>query len=149
MGKEMENKRDDIIVIFAGYKKEMESFLQKNSGLRSRIASIIEFPDYTEEELLQIAHYQAEKMGVNISKCETKLKEIIRMGKIGEKNFGNGRFIRNVLEKARIKHPGGGTHEESLTSISLMRSAKLTQKDLPKDMLKYQKQVLRLRLLAL
>ena len=99
---EMENNRENLVVIFAGYKNEMQKFLDRNSGLRSRIAFEVEFPDYSEEELIKIAEYQAKKMDVDISQCEEKLREIIALKK-GEKNFGNGRFVRNILEKARMK----------------------------------------------
>lgn len=99
---EMENNRDDMVVIFAGYKKEMQAFLDRNSGLRSRIGFEIDFPDYSSDELLKIAHYQAQNMGFDISLCQDKLKSIIESGKI-HPNFGNGRFVRNILEKARIR----------------------------------------------
>ena len=98
---EMENKRNNIVVIFAGYKKEMDKFLDRNSGLRSRIAYEVNFEDYDDDELLKIADYTANKMNIDISTCKDTLKEIIQIGK-NNKNFGNGRFIRNVLEHALI-----------------------------------------------
>lgn len=111
---EMENKRDDVVVIFAGYKNEMQKFLEKNSGLKSRIASIVEFPDYTEEELLSIAKFQANKMGINISQCEDVIRNLISLAKEKEKYFGNGRFIRNILEKARMKQASRLIAEDKL-----------------------------------
>lgn len=111
---EMENKREDVVVIFAGYKNEMERFLDKNSGLKSRIANIIEFPDYTEDELMQIANLQAKNMDVDISQCVDKIKEIIAIAKSKEKNFGNGRFVRNILEKARMKQATRLVNEDKM-----------------------------------
>ncbi len=99
---EMENNRDKLIVIFAGYKKEMQKFLDRNAGLRSRIAFEVEFPDYSDDELLRIAEYHSDKMDFDISQCKEKIIEAIARNR-NEKNFGNGRFIRNLLEKARMK----------------------------------------------
>lgn len=110
---EMENNRDDLVVIFAGYKKEMDSFLNRNPGLRSRIAYEIEFNDYSESDLLKIAELQAKSMGLDISHCKSKLKQIISMGK-QQKNFGNGRFVRNVIEHARIKQATRIVNENKL-----------------------------------
>lgn len=115
---EMENNRDDIVVIFAGYKNEMDKFLDRNSGLRSRIAYEIEFKDYNENDLLKIANYQAKKMDLDISKCSKKLLEIIKIGK-QNKNFGNGRFIRNILERARVKQATRIVKENKLNSDEL------------------------------
>ncbi len=99
---EMENRRGELVVIFAGYKKEMESFLSRNPGLRSRIGTVIDFGDYSTSELLQIARYQAGQMDVDISGCEQVIKDIVEKEKeLGD--FGNGRSIRTLLEKARIR----------------------------------------------
>lgn len=116
---EMENKREDVIVIFAGYKKEMQKFLEKNSGLKSRIASIVEFPDYSVEELLSIAKYQASKMDINISKCEDTIKNLISVAKEKDSYFGNGRFVRNILEKARMKQASRLIAEDKLFGENL------------------------------
>lgn len=99
---EMENNREDMVVIFAGYKKEMQEFINRNSGLKSRVAYEVDFPDYSIDELMQIAHLQAQKMGVDISLCEPVLRDILKAGK-ESLNFGNGRFVRKVLERARMK----------------------------------------------
>ena len=116
---EMENRREDVVVIFAGYKNEMERFLNKNSGLKSRIASIIEFPDYTEEELMKIADVQAKKMDIDITQCGERIKEIVTLGKQKEKNFGNGRFVRNILEKARMKQASRLVQENKMYGENL------------------------------
>lgn len=102
INQEMENNREDTIVIFAGYKREMERFLARNAGLKSRIAFEVEFPDYSDEELIEIARLYAKKLKVDISKCEEVIKKHIAGAK-GKKDFGNGRFIRNLVESARVK----------------------------------------------
>ena len=99
---EMENNREDTVVIFAGYKKEMQKFLDKNAGLRSRIAFEVEFPNYSDDELIEIAKLYAKKMDVDISQCLDKIRMIVEKNKHNQ-NFGNGRFIRSLLEKARMK----------------------------------------------
>lgn len=100
----MENHRDDFVVIFAGYTKEMQSFLDSNSGIVSRIGYTMEFEDYTEQELLQIFTQMITKAGFKITKkASDKALEIIREF-IHSKNFGNARFARNLYEKTIIKH---------------------------------------------
>ncbi|MBR2903619.1 MAG: AAA family ATPase, partial [Clostridia bacterium] len=99
---EMENRREDTIVIFAGYKKEMEDFLAWNPGLKSRIAFHVPFDDYTEEELFQITEHIAKERGMIISKdAKEKLLKIYAEAR-ADKAFGNGRYARNILEKAKF-----------------------------------------------
>ena len=99
---EMENHRDDMVVIFAGYPDQMESFLQKNPGLRSRIAYHVPFADYGTEELCDIASLIARKKGLKLTEeaCG-KLSGIFEAAR-AEPDFGNGRFVRNVLEQAKM-----------------------------------------------
>ncbi|MBQ8540863.1 MAG: AAA family ATPase [Clostridia bacterium] len=99
---EMENNRDDTIVIFAGYSDKMEAFLERNPGLRSRIAFHVPFEDYRVEELMDIARLFA-KRGENVFSegCEEKLLEMFEIA-TKEKDFGNGRFVRNVMEHAEM-----------------------------------------------
>lgn len=99
---EMENHRDDVVVIFAGYPDKMELFLQKNPGMRSRIAFHISFPDYSTTELCEIAKLLANKNGLEMQDgAKRKMKEIFEQAREQE-DFGNGRFVRNLLEKARM-----------------------------------------------
>ena len=99
---EMENHREDVIVIFAGYPDQMEVFLQKNPGLRSRIAFHIPFEDYSSDELCQIAGLIASKKGLKLTKeAERKLLDVFNMAK-NISDFGNGRYARNVIEQAKI-----------------------------------------------
>ena len=100
----MENYRDELVVIFAGYTKEMQDFLDMNSGIVSRIGYTVEFEDYTEDELLQIFMQMMKKAGFEVTEeAKNKVKEIITEYKY-TKNFGNARFIRNVYEKSIVKH---------------------------------------------
>lgn len=103
--KGMEDHRDDLIVILAGYSKEMEAFLTANSGLKSRFANIIHFDDYTKEEMVLIAKSIAKSKGYYLN------KELIKpltdyFTKIQNKhdpNSGNGRLVRNKIEEAILK----------------------------------------------
>jgi AAA+ superfamily predicted ATPase len=99
---EMENHRDDVIVIFAGYTEPMQQFLDRNPGMLSRIAFQIEFEDYTTDELCDIAKLMASKKQMTITDAAMdKLREnfdIVR----GEADYGNGRFVRKTLEEAEM-----------------------------------------------
>lgn len=99
---EMENHREDVVVIFAGYPDKMEVFLQKNPGLRSRIAFHVPFADYTTDELCKIALLIGKGKGVTLdAEAMSKLKVIFSSaGK--QSDFGNGRYVRNILEQAKM-----------------------------------------------
>lgn len=100
---EMENNREDTVVIFAGYPDKMEQFLDKNPGLRSRISFNIPFDDYNEDELLQIAELTAQKSNMQFTdEAKIKLKDLFVESKKSA-DFGNGRFVRNVFEKAKME----------------------------------------------
>ena len=100
--KGMEDHRDELVVILAGYTKEMEIFLTANSGLASRFPNKIEFPDYTAEELLQITHVQAKNKGYRLAESCTQplLGYYARWQESDARTAGNGRLARNTLEKA-------------------------------------------------
>ena len=100
--KRMEDDRDRLIVILAGYTNEMEQFINSNPGLRSRFSRYIEFPDYTAEELYEIFCLQAKKNDFELSEGASerlmiKLNEAVS---IKSKDFGNARYVRNLFEKA-------------------------------------------------
>lgn len=120
--KTMEDHRDDLIVILAGYKKEMESFLDANSGLKSRFANIINFPDYTGEQMLQIAQNIA--MGKDYvidEEASAKLLEYFTMVQSKEDSTsGNGRLARNVVEAAILKQSRRVLMDEN-ADISLLK----------------------------
>lgn len=97
---EMENNREDTVVIFAGYPDKMEEFLQRNPGLRSRIAYNVDFPDYNEKELTEIAVSIAKDLNLTIDENGVhKLEEIFKTA-LKQDDFGNGRFARNIIERA-------------------------------------------------
>lgn len=103
---EMENNREDMVVIFAEYPKEMEEFLSRNPGLRSRIAFHVPFADYNAEELYAIGELVAKKKGLRFAtSVRDKLLPILETaGKIPD--FGNGRYVRSLIEKAAMKQAG-------------------------------------------
>ena len=107
---EMENKRDSVVVILAGYPEEMETFLARNPGLRSRISFHVHFRDYTSTELLSILKLFVKEAGMDIEEAATpKLMNIFDEA-IEQKDFGNGRFARNLFEQARLKQASRVLH---------------------------------------
>ena len=124
----MENYRDNLVVIFAGYTKEMQDFLNANSGIVSRIGYTLEFDDYTEDELVQIFKGLTDKAGFKVENdAIEKLKEVIREYK-DSKNFGNARFIRTVYEKSVIKH---ASNTKGKTGKKVLKT--LTKEDISTD----------------
>jgi probable Rubsico expression protein CbbX len=99
----MENQRDDLVVILAGYKDRMERFFRSNPGLSSRIAHHIDFPDYTSAELLAIAHLMLERMQYRLSPAaEIAFREYIERRRM-QPHFANARSMRNALDRARLR----------------------------------------------
>ena len=100
--KGMEDHRDELVVILAGYTKEMETFLTANSGLASRFPNKIEFPDYTADELLDITTVLAKDKGYRLAESCTfpLLGYYKRRQALDSRTAGNGRLARNTLEKA-------------------------------------------------
>jgi probable Rubsico expression protein CbbX len=99
----MENQRDDLVVILAGYKEPMDKFYESNPGLSSRIANHIDFPDYSVEELLKIAKMMLEEQQYQLTtEAEIALTDYIKKRK--EKPlFANARSIKNALDRARMR----------------------------------------------
>ncbi len=99
----MENQRDDLVVILAGYKDRLDQFFQSNPGMSSRIAHHIDFPDYTPEELLAIAQLMLVQMQYRLSDSALPaLVEYIALRR-AQPNFANARSIRNALDRARLR----------------------------------------------
>ncbi len=101
--KHMEDKSHDFILILAGYSEEMDRFLQLNPGLKSRFPIIVEFPDYTVDELLEIARRMvAEREYVLTTAAERKLRDHLLKVKslYHTRHFSNGRYVRNIIEKS-------------------------------------------------
>ena len=96
----MDDNRDRLVVILAGYSNDMDNFLMKNAGLKSRFANIIEFPDYSTDELIEIAEKQYNSKGYVIADdAKYVLRDLFDSAKQNSQ-FGNGRFVRNVFEKS-------------------------------------------------
>ncbi len=99
----MENQRDDLVVVLAGYADRMETFFKSNPGLSSRIAHHLEFPDYTAGELEQIAQRMLAAMQYRLSESGLEvLREYIPL-RMQRPHFANGRSIRNALDRARLR----------------------------------------------
>jgi probable Rubsico expression protein CbbX len=99
----MENQRDDLVIIFAGYKERMESFYESNPGLSSRVANHVDFPDYSPEELLIIATNMVEEQQYRLTEeSSTVLLEYIRLRK-DQPHFANARSVRNAIDRARMR----------------------------------------------
>ena len=101
--KEMEDKRDNLCVILAGYTKEMDSLIKANPGFKSRIQFTINFPDYSKEELYEIfknlCKKEKYKISPNVKELLIKHFEIAKK----EENFSNGRYVRNLFEKIKME----------------------------------------------
>ena len=100
---EMENHRDDVVVIFAGYPEPMEQFLQANEGLRSRIAFHLDFPDYNAEEMTEIFRLMVKEQGYTCEQEALRKAHDLFSVATSHKEFGNGRFARNLLEQTIMK----------------------------------------------
>jgi probable Rubsico expression protein CbbX len=99
----MENQRDDLVVIFAGYKDRMDRFFASNPGMASRVAHHIDFPDYTADELFEIAGLMLERMQYRLSDAAGQaLREYIAL-RLTQPHFANARSIRNALDRARLR----------------------------------------------
>ena len=134
--KAMEDNRDNLIVILAGYKKEMEGFLESNSGLKSRFPNTIFFPDYTGEELRKIAVIQAKSKGYVIEESALPALEdyFTKVQSINAAEAGNGRLARNVVEDAILKQSGRVVNDANVRIDELiLEDFDLTVKVKPED----------------
>ena len=99
----MENQRDDLVVILAGYKERMDVFYESNPGLASRIANHVDFPDYTADELLTIAKMMLEEQQYKLTvEAESIFLDYIKLRK-EEPMFANARSVKNALDRARMR----------------------------------------------
>ena len=128
--KGMEDHRDELVVILAGYTREMEIFLTANSGLASRFPNRIEFPDYTAEELLQITRVLAKNKGYTLAEACTEplLGYYARWQESDARTAGNGRLARNTLEKA-IFHQSRRLVAEPAAALDLILPSDLELKE--------------------
>ena len=128
--KGMEDHRDELVVILAGYTREMENFLTANSGLASRFPNRIEFPDYTAVELLQITQVLAKNKGYTLAEACTEplLGYYARWQESDARTAGNGRLARNTLEKA-IFHQSRRLVAEPAAALDLILPSDLELKE--------------------
>ncbi len=99
----MENQRDDLVVMLAGYKDRMDVFYESNPGLASRIANHVHFPDYSPEELIQIGKLMLQEQQYKLTpEAETALLEYITIRK-DQPLFANARSMKNALDRARMR----------------------------------------------
>ncbi|MFO1380345.1 MAG: CbbX protein [Chitinivorax sp.] len=99
----MENQRDDLVVILAGYKDRMNTFFQSNPGMASRIAHHIDFPDYSADELYEISLLMLDKLQYRLSPAaEGALRDYIELRML-QPQFANARSLRNALDRARLR----------------------------------------------
>ncbi|MGH3042366.1 MAG: CbbX protein [Gaiellaceae bacterium] len=99
----MENDRDKIVVVLAGYKERMDEFFRSNPGMSSRVAHHLDFPDYTAEQLMQIAELMLEQQAYELSEeAEEVFKQYIER-RMRRPRFANARSIRNAIDRARLR----------------------------------------------
>jgi probable Rubsico expression protein CbbX len=118
----MENNRDDLVVILAGYKDKMDRFFQSNPGMRSRIAHHIDFPDYQPEELVAIAKLMLAIQNYHFSaEAEKAFVEYLKL-RMKMEHFSNARSVRNALDRARLRQANRlfGRRGRSLSKDDLM-----------------------------
>jgi len=99
----MENQRDDLVVILAGYKDRMDTFFQSNPGLSSRIAHHLEFPDYAHDELLRIGDRMLEGMNYRFGPGARELFGEYLARRVAQPHFANARSVRNALDRMRLR----------------------------------------------
>src|SRR5438093_12622731 len=100
----MENHRDDLVVILAGYKDRMDTFFSSNPGMASRIAHHLDFPDYREDELLQIAQLMLQRLNYRFDPAaQDAFARYLRLRR-EQPHFANARSVRNALDRIRLRH---------------------------------------------
>jgi hypothetical protein len=127
---EMENSFEDVVIIFAGYKNPMEEFIKRNPGLRSRIGFTLDFPNYSDTELLAIADKMIRERGFRLS-LDTKPRILTLIKEaMTQTDFGNGRYIRNLIDQAIMEH-SLRLYREGLDNVTPEEVKTLTVGDFP------------------
>ena len=126
---EMENYRDEVIVIFAGYPEKMQEFLEQNEGLASRIAFHLNFPDYSPVELTQILDLMLEKSEYRMDERTREKCFSICADACREENYGNGRFVRNLLDHAIMRQADRLIREHQNGTLEKEEACLLTADD--------------------
>ena len=119
----MENDRDDLVVIFAGYKDRMEQFFSSNPGLKSRVGNHVDFPDYPAGELLQIAELMLERLNYRFGEDARAAFAAYLERRMMQPFFANARSVRNAIGRARLRQAsrlfalGGVLSRDALMTI--------------------------------
>ncbi|MBQ1305103.1 MAG: AAA family ATPase [Erysipelotrichales bacterium] len=125
---EIENNRDKLAVILAGYTGNMNEFLDTNPGLRSRLSKVIEFEDYTSEELTRIFFFDLKKRGYTV-KANENVVELMMTEAMQKKDFGNARGVRNIVDQVISNH-NKRINKLDLSSLSNEEILTITDEDL-------------------
>ena len=128
--KRMEDDRDRLVVILAGYTNEMQGFIDINPGLQSRFNRYIDFPDYSADELLQIFESNLKKFDYKMTDEARESLAVFFINAVAhkDKNFGNARFARNIFEKTLERQANRLAAEDSITNDALTL---IEKEDLP------------------
>jgi probable Rubsico expression protein CbbX len=137
----MENQRDDLVVILAGYKDRMDTFFQSNPGISSRIAHHLDFPDYTLIELLAIAQLMLAEQMYRFSPEALQAFEAYLMRRMHQPRFANARSVRNALDRARLRQAnrlfakGGRISKTDLMTIEAedILASRVFSEEMPED----------------
>jgi probable Rubsico expression protein CbbX len=118
----MENQRDDIVVIFAGYKDKMDKFYESNPGLSSRVTNHVDFPDYTSNELLEIAKLMIEEQQYCFAPDADSVLLDYANRRMKKPHFANARSIKNAIDRARMRQANRifASGEKILTKVDLV-----------------------------
>ena len=118
----MENQRDNLVVIFAGYKDRMNKFYESNPGLSSRVTNHVDFPDYTAQELLEIAKLMLEDQQYKFADKADKVLLDYAKKRMQQPHFANARSIRNAIDRARMRQANRifGNRNKTLTKADLV-----------------------------
>ena len=137
----MENQRDDLVVILAGYKDRMDTFFQSNPGISSRIAHHLDFPDYTLNELLAIAQLMLAEQMYRLSPEALQAFEADLTRRMHQPRFANARSVRNALDRARLRQAnrlfakGGRISKTDLMTIEAedILASRVFSEEMPED----------------
>jgi len=137
----MENQREDLVVVLAGYKDRMETFFQSNPGISSRIAHHLDFPDYSLDELLAIAQLMLAEQMYRFSPEALKAFEAYLKRRMQMSRFSNARSVRNAIDRARLRQAnrlvakGGRISKMDLMSIEAedILASRVFAEDMPDD----------------
>lgn len=139
----MENQREDLVVILAGYKDRMDTFFQSNPGISSRIAHHLDFPDYTLDELLMIAQLMLAEQMYRFSPEALQAFEAYLKRRMHQPRFANARSVRNALDRARLRQAnrlfakGGRISKTDLMTIEAedILASRVFNEEVPEDSL--------------